>query len=142
MILVGHIKTRNTKTCYGNPSNIYETPEILRSMIFSTVSCLQSDNGVSTSNKIPGIFDTSCAWCIRTFATKSLQGKTNHSLMTAPGVNNTSPPTCFYAYHIHVLYATTGKIARTVVDTHLILAHVMPGWVVGQQDYAEIREYM
>ena len=29
---------------------IYETPEILRS-IFSTASCLQSDNGVSTSNK-------------------------------------------------------------------------------------------
>ena len=28
---------------------IYETPEILRS-IFSTDSCLQSDNGVSTSN--------------------------------------------------------------------------------------------
>ena len=32
--------------------HIYETPEILRPMIFSTVSCLQSDNGVSTSNKI------------------------------------------------------------------------------------------
>ena len=29
--------------------HIYETPEILRS-IFSTDSCLQSDNGVSTSN--------------------------------------------------------------------------------------------
>ena len=31
---------------------IYETPEILRS-IFSTDSCLQSDNGVSTSNSPP-----------------------------------------------------------------------------------------
>ena len=33
--------------------HIYENPEILRSMIFSTVSCLQSDNGVSTSNGPP-----------------------------------------------------------------------------------------
>ena len=33
--------------------HIYETPEILHSMIFSTVSCLQSDNGVSTSNNPP-----------------------------------------------------------------------------------------
>ena len=32
--------------------HIYETPEILRS-IFSTGSCLQSDNGVSTSNSPP-----------------------------------------------------------------------------------------
>ena len=32
--------------------HIYETPEILRS-IFSTDSCLQSDNGVSTSNILP-----------------------------------------------------------------------------------------
>ena len=32
--------------------HIYETLEILRSMIFSTVSCLQSDNGVSTSNTV------------------------------------------------------------------------------------------
>ena len=31
---------------------IYENPEILRS-IFSTGSCLQSDNGVSTSNSPP-----------------------------------------------------------------------------------------
>jgi len=31
--------------------HIYETPEIVRS-IFSTDSCLQSDNGVSTSNTI------------------------------------------------------------------------------------------
>ena len=30
--------------------HIYETPQILRSMIFTTVSCLQSDNAVSTSN--------------------------------------------------------------------------------------------
>ena len=30
--------------------HIYETPEILYSMILSTVSCLQSDNDVSTSN--------------------------------------------------------------------------------------------
>ena len=30
--------------------HIYETHEILRSMIFSTVSCLESDNDVSTSN--------------------------------------------------------------------------------------------
>ena len=32
---------------------MYETPEILRSMILSTVSCLQSDNDVSTSNSPP-----------------------------------------------------------------------------------------
>ena len=32
--------------------HMYETPEILRS-IFSTDSCLQSDNGVSTSNSPP-----------------------------------------------------------------------------------------
>ena len=32
--------------------HIYETPEIIRS-IFSTGSCLQSDNGVSTSNRPP-----------------------------------------------------------------------------------------
>ena len=32
--------------------HIYETPEILRS-IFSTDSCLQSDNGVSTSDSPP-----------------------------------------------------------------------------------------
>ena len=31
----------------------YETPEILRSLILSTVSCLQSDNDVSTSNSPP-----------------------------------------------------------------------------------------
>ena len=31
---------------------IYETPKILRS-IFSTDSCLQSDNGVSSSNSPP-----------------------------------------------------------------------------------------
>ena len=31
--------------------HIYETHEILRSMIFSTVSCLESDNDVSTSNR-------------------------------------------------------------------------------------------
>ena len=52
MIFVGHIKTHNTKSRCGNPSNtyLYETPEILRSF-FSTDSCLESDNGVSTSNK-------------------------------------------------------------------------------------------
>ena len=33
--------------------HIYETPVILRS-IFSTNSCLESDNGVSTSNSPPG----------------------------------------------------------------------------------------
>ena len=33
--------------------HIYETPEILRSMILSTVSCLESDNDVSTSNSPP-----------------------------------------------------------------------------------------
>ena len=33
--------------------HIYETPEILRSMILSTVSCLRSDNDVSTSNSPP-----------------------------------------------------------------------------------------
>ena len=33
--------------------HIYETPEILRSTIFTTVSCLQSDNGVCTSNSPP-----------------------------------------------------------------------------------------
>ena len=32
--------------------HIYETPEIFRS-IFSTDSCLESDNGVSTSNSPP-----------------------------------------------------------------------------------------
>ena len=37
--------------------HIYETPEILRSLILSKVSCLQSDNDVSTSNKLhqPGV---------------------------------------------------------------------------------------
>ena len=34
--------------------HIYETPEILRSMIFSTVLYLQSDNAVSTSNTMDG----------------------------------------------------------------------------------------
>ena len=53
MILIGYIKTHNTKSRCGNPSNTYETPEILRSMILSTVSCLQSDNDVSTSNSPP-----------------------------------------------------------------------------------------
>ena len=50
--LIEHIKTHNKKSRCRNPSNTYtyETPEILRS-IFSTGSCLQSDNGVSTSNK-------------------------------------------------------------------------------------------
>ena len=33
--------------------HIYETHEIRRSMIFSTVSCLESDNDVSTSNSPP-----------------------------------------------------------------------------------------
>ena len=33
--------------------HIYEPPEIIRSMILSTVSCLESDNGVSTSNSPP-----------------------------------------------------------------------------------------
>ena len=82
---------------------------------------------------ISGIFDTSCVWCIRTVATKTLQGVTNCSLMTAPGVHNTSPATCVHAYHIHVVYATIGKIAGTGFDTHPIFdQHVMPGWVVGQ----------
>ena len=63
--LTEHTKTHNTKTrCRDIPGKQqyavkvvpldqiqfkYETPEILRS-IFSTDSCLQSDNGVSTSN--------------------------------------------------------------------------------------------
>ena len=43
-------KTHNT--LWKPIQHIYETPEILRSMIFSTVSCLQSDNDVSTSNNV------------------------------------------------------------------------------------------
>ena len=48
---IEHIKTHNTKSRCRNPS-IYEPPEFLRS-IFSTHSCLQSDNGMSTSNSPP-----------------------------------------------------------------------------------------
>ena len=44
--LTEHIKTHNAKSRCTNPSN---TPKNLRS-IFSTDSCLQTDNGVSTSN--------------------------------------------------------------------------------------------
>ena len=65
--LTEHTKTHNTKTrCRDIPGKQYavkvvpldqiqckyEAPKILRS-IFSTDSCLQSDNGVSTSNSPP-----------------------------------------------------------------------------------------
>ena len=50
------INRAHTKPTTRNPvvqtHYIYETPEILRS-IFSTDFCLQSDNGVSTSNSPP-----------------------------------------------------------------------------------------
>ena len=48
--------------------HIYETPEILRPMIFSTVSCLQSDNGVSTSNtrcNIQSADNCLCRYCFK-----------------------------------------------------------------------------
>ena len=49
--LIGYIKTHNPYfPLWKSIQHIYETPEILRSMIFSTVSCLESDNDVSTSN--------------------------------------------------------------------------------------------
>ena len=47
-----HTKTHNTKIpLYKSIHYKYETPKILSS-IFSTDSCLQSENGVSTSNTI------------------------------------------------------------------------------------------
>ena len=51
--LIGHIKTHNTKSRCGNPSNTYTKPPKFLRFIFSTDSCLQSDNGVSTSNSPP-----------------------------------------------------------------------------------------
>ena len=48
-----HVNPQHKISLWKSIQHIYETPEILRS-IFSTDSCLQSDNGVSTSN-IPGI---------------------------------------------------------------------------------------
>ena len=46
------LKAHNPKSRCGNLSNTYTKPPkfSVRSMIFSTVSCLQSDNAVSTSN--------------------------------------------------------------------------------------------
>ena len=51
MILIVHIKTHNPNSRCGNLSNTYtKPPKFSVLMIFSTVSCLESDNDVSTSN--------------------------------------------------------------------------------------------
>ena len=49
--LIEHMETHNKS--WKSIQHIYDPPEILRSMIFSTVSCLQADNDVSTSNSPP-----------------------------------------------------------------------------------------
>ena len=43
-------------------------------------------------------------------------------LMTAPGVNDTSPATCFFCTYMQwrVLYATIGKIASSIRHSHII----------------------
>ena len=56
MKLIGHIKpTTQNPVVEIHPTHI-RNPEILRS-IFSTDSCLQSDDGVSTSNNLAGTTD-------------------------------------------------------------------------------------
>ena len=56
--LIGYIKTHNPYfPLWKSIQHIYETPEILRSMIFSTVSCLESDNDVGTSNSCAHIVE-------------------------------------------------------------------------------------
>ena len=73
----------------------------------------------------------------------SLQPKsfkeTNHSLMTAPGANGTA---CYLLLlHIHILYATIGKLARSIRHLHIV-SNGMPCWVVERQDYAELRVHV
>ena len=48
--LIGHIKTHNPESRCGNLSNTYTKPPKSPLFHLSTDSCLQSDNGVSTSN--------------------------------------------------------------------------------------------
>ena len=50
------IRDRHKIALWKSIQHIYETPEILRSLILSTVSCPQSDNDVSTSNTLDPIF--------------------------------------------------------------------------------------
>ena len=50
--LIEHIKIHNTRSRCGNPSNTYTKPP-KSPFHLSTDSCLQSDNGVSTSNSPP-----------------------------------------------------------------------------------------
>ena len=60
--------------------HIYETPEILRSM-FSTAFCLESDNGVSTSNRGTGS------------SSSSSSGSSNSSSSSSSNINNRSSRT-------------------------------------------------
>ena len=64
---------------------------------------------------------------VHTVATKILQG--NLPLMTAPGVNDTSPATCFFCTYKqwHVLYATIGKIASSIRHSHTMSWNVWLG---------------
>ena len=67
-----HKNPQHKNVLWKSIQHICETPEILRSMIFSTVSCLQSDNGVSTSNSPPArnIFMIDLDYFIETYIPK------------------------------------------------------------------------
>ena len=49
----GHKNPQHKIAMWKSIQHTYQPPEILRSLILSTVSCLQSDNDVSTSNSPP-----------------------------------------------------------------------------------------
>ena len=67
---------------------------------------------------MPGIFDTYLSIPLQRKSFK----EANHSLMTVPGVNDTSPATCsFCTYNdMYVLYATIGKFASSIRHSHIM----------------------
>ena len=72
-----------------------------------------------TSRDIPGkSIDTGHLRNLPVYALATIFFKeTNRSLMTAPGVNDPSPATCFFCKYndVNVLYVTIGKIASSGV---------------------------
>ena len=71
--------------------------------------------------------------------------ETNHSVMTAPGVNDASPATCFFRT-CNDMYVCPIRHYRKNREQHLTLTYYvmdcLPGWVVERQDYADLRMHV
>ena len=63
---------------------------------------------------MPGVFHT----CVYPFNDNPSGKPTTHHQITAPGVSDTSPATCFYIYQ-GILYATVEIMADIIRHSHI-----------------------